>query len=86
MGWFGGNEEDPWEARQRAMREHYESQRRWMHVKAAGTGFGSGMFVGSTIYAVSSLVNGQRIVPKNMVGAGLFFGTVLMAGTTLRNW
>ena len=51
-----------------------------------GMGFGSGMFVGSSIYAVSSLVNGRRLVPKNMVGAGLFFGTVLMAGTTLRNW
>ena len=36
MGWFGGEEEDPWEARQRARREAYESQRRWMHIKAAG--------------------------------------------------
>ena len=86
MGWFGGEEEDPWEKRERLRREHYESQRRWMHVQAAGMGFGSGMFVGSSIYAVSMLVNGQRIVPKNMLGGGLFFGTILMAGTLMRNW
>ena len=83
---FGGEEEDPWEARQRARREPYESQRRWHHVQSAGLGFGSGVFVGSSVYVLSSVMNKQPIVPKNLIGAGLFFGTILMAGTAMRNW
>ncbi|GAB5358383.1 hypothetical protein AAMO2058_000452700 [Amorphochlora amoebiformis] len=59
---------------------------------AAGMGFGMGFFVGSSVVAISGLINPQMrrmgwgVLRGQAVGAGLAFGTIFAGGQLLHTW
>eukprot|EP00468_Gymnochlora_sp_CCMP2014_P006662 CAMPEP_0167758960 /NCGR_PEP_ID=MMETSP0110_2-20121227/10760_1 /TAXON_ID=629695 /ORGANISM="Gymnochlora sp., Strain CCMP2014" /LENGTH=131 /DNA_ID=CAMNT_0007645297 /DNA_START=60 /DNA_END=455 /DNA_ORIENTATION=+ len=75
--------------------EKYEVKQppKWpMRLAAAGTGFGMGFFVGSSVVLLHGLLNPQirrmgfSAIRPQAVGLGFTFGTIFAGGQLLQTW